>query len=162
MSAKTKFAALLALALFTATALYCLWLWQPQRQALKHQQTLLTAAGKRNWNKVSSLIAENYSDRWGFSKSVALRESSEILRQFFFLEIKGETLATESADDSAVILQRITLDGKGTALAEMAKQEVNSRREPFRFEWKRQSWKPWDWQLTRVDHPQLRVRQPIF
>lgn len=162
MPSRTKLIALLALAGFVAAALYCLWLWQPERQAIKHQQTLLQAAGKRKWKKVSSLIAENYSDRWGFSKTVALRETSEVLRQFFVLEIKGEMFAIEPADDTIAIHQRITFDGKGTALAEMAKQEVNNLRQPFRFEWKRQSWKPWDWQLTRVDHPQLRARRQMF
>jgi hypothetical protein len=150
--------ALLFLALFTATALYSLWLWQPERQALKHQQSLLKAASNRNWKKVAALIGEEYKDQWGFDKKSAIREGREILRQFFVLEIQGETVAIEAGKNTIAILQRLTVDGKGTVVAEMVKGEVNKLRQPFHFEWKRQSWKPWDWQLVRTDNVELRIR----
>jgi len=146
------------LGLFLVIALLrCLWLWQPQRQVILHQDHLLDAAQERNWKRFDSFIAPNYSDRWGHDKAFLVRESSEVLRQFFGLTIQRQRIECRLNGNTAIVLDRLKLDGKGTALATMATSAVNDLHEPFTFEWKRQSWKPWDWALVSADQPELNL-----
>lgn len=151
-------------AAFAAVAwvLYCLWLWQPERQVLKHHEHFIKAAETRNWRRVEAFIDAGYSDRWGHDKAFVLRESREILRQFFALSIVSAVGSCDVIGHAATVSATLKMAGTGTPIAEMAKNEVNALRAPFVFEWKRQSWKPWDWKLTRVDHPQLRLHGEPF
>ena len=135
-----------------AVALYCLWLWQPERQVLKHQAHFLATAESRSWTKFASFIDPQYSDRWKHDKPFIVRETSEWLRQFFSLTIQSDVVSLDLSDARGTVTAHIKLDGNGTALATMAQNEVNAITEPFVFEWTRKSWKPWDWKLTRADN----------
>jgi len=154
--------ALASLALiFTSAVLGCFWLWQPERQVWKHQTHLLDAAENRSWSRFNSFIDPAYSDRWKHDKAFITRETREWLRQFFALTIRREVVSQEMPDSThAIIRARLRLEGNGTALAQMAQDEVNGITEAFVFEWTRKSWKPWDWQLTRADNPQLNIPPP--
>src|SRR5205823_669354 len=158
MSRRLKMQLALASLALAIIALYCLWLWQPERQVLKHHARLLHAAEARNWPKFGELIDAQYSDRWGHDKAFVVRESSNWLRQFFSLTIQNEIVQSEARDMRGSVSARLRLEGNGTALAQMAKDEVNSLDAPFVFEWTRKSWKPWDWRLTRADCADLRLR----
>ena len=155
----TKFRILLALSslLLCAIAIYDCWLWQPERQLFAHHAHFLTTAGDKNWTRFAGMIAPGYRDRWGHDKMSAVRESREVLRQFFTLTIQSEVLAHELHGEEGSVTARLKINGNGTALAEMARQEINCLSAPFVFTWTRQSWKPWDWQLTAVENPQLRL-----
>lgn len=137
--------------------LHALWLWQPARQVRLHQRHFLDAAENRRWSRFASFLDPAYTDRWGHDRAVVVRETSEVLRQFFALTIESEEWQCEIAGGRGTVTQRLRLEGNGTAIAQFAQQEVNALREPFVFTWKHASWKPWDWQLARVDHPQLRL-----
>jgi len=143
--------------LFVLIFLRCLWLWQPERQVLLHQDHLLDAAEIRNWKRFDQFIANNYADRWGHDKAFLVRESSEVLRQFFGLTIKRDRVECRVQGDRATVLDHLKLEGKGTPIAVLAASTVNELQEPFSFEWKRQSWKPWDWVLISADQPQLNL-----
>lgn len=138
-----------------ACALWCLWLWQPERQVLKHNASLIRAFEKRNWEKAGRLIDEKFADRWGHDRERVIRESREILRQFFAVEIAQESVTAFSDGSTGRVESRIRIKGSGTPIAQVAMQTVNGVQAPFRFEWARKSWKPWDWQLVSVDNPQL-------
>lgn len=141
-----------------AAALRCLWLWQPARQMELHQARLLDAAENKSWARFGDFIAPGYSDRWGHDKAFITRESREWLRQFFTLTILREGVSVEIPGGTrGVVRARLRLERNGTPLAQMAQDEVNAVTEPWIFEWTRQSWKPWDWQLTRADNPRLDI-----
>src|SRR5439155_4629668 len=118
-----------------AAAIYCLWLWQPERQVLKHQAHFLAAAESRSWTKFASFIDPQYSDRWKHDKLFIVRETSEWLRQFFSLTIQSDVVSLDVSDARGTVTAHIKLDGNGTALATMAQNEVNAIAEPFVFEW---------------------------
>jgi len=139
--------------------LFCLWLWQPERQVLKHNEHLLKAASSRNWTALAEFINEKYSDRWGHDKASALSDSREVLGQFFVLEITGESAGCSTDGLVATVSCRLKMSGKGSPLADIAVNEINALKTPFTFQWTRQSWKPWDWQLTRADNPDLNIPQ---
>lgn len=137
--------------------LFCLHLWQPERQVLKHHEHLLQAASDRNWKRLTEMMDEKYTDRWGHDRAGAIAESREVLSQFFALTITGEPGECVISGNIATLPAHLKLAGNGTAVAEMAVNEVNALTGPFVFEWTRKSWKPWDWKLTRVDNRQLNI-----
>lgn len=145
-----------------ALALYLLWLWQPGRQLLLHQRHFLAALEKRDWDRVTSFFDEGYGDRWGLDRQSAVRMTSEVLRQFFVVEILAEDLQGSVDSRHGVVYARIRLDGEGNAIAREAIHRVNALRKPFRFEWRHASWKPWDWRLVRVDQQELRIPRNAF
>jgi hypothetical protein len=149
--------ALASVLLLAALALYLLWLWQPERQVRLHTTHFLKNVERRKWETASRFIAGNYADRWGHDKEFVLRESREVFRQFLFLTIENRTLACDVLDQSATTRTVLKISGSGGPVAQLVMERVNTLREPFLFEWRRQSGAPWDWQLTRVDQPELNL-----
>jgi hypothetical protein len=137
--------------------LRCLWLWQPERQVLLHQEHLLDAAEKRDWRAFAAFIDPHYGDRWGHDKSSLLADSSEVLRQFLALTIQRDLRDCSVADGRATVRIRLKLQGTGGPIAAYAVAELEGMSEPFSFQWKKNSWKPWDWTLVAADQPQLRI-----
>ena len=146
-----------AAALMLSSAIYCLVLWQPERQVRLHQRNFLKAAEKRNWERLGEFVAADYSDRWGHDKEIVVQQAREALRQFLFLTLAQEERTPHVDGGTGISAGRLAVDGSGGPLAELVKQRVNSLAEPFTFHWQQQSWKPWDWQLIRVEQPELEV-----
>ena len=147
-----------AAALALATVIYCLVLWQPERQVRLHQRNFLRAAEKKKWERLAQFVAPDYSDRWGHDKEIVVQQAREALRQFLFLSIAQEERAAHVLDGKGTLAGRLAVEGSGGPLAEIVQQHVNSLSEPFTFHWQQRSWKPWDWKLVRVDQPELEVR----
>jgi hypothetical protein len=145
----------------TALILHAVWLWQPERQLRLHHQHFIAAAEDRDWKEFTGFIDDAFADRWGHDRPAVVRECSEILRQFFALSIKSEIIALKIEREKGEILSTLKLEGNGTPIAQYAMRAVNELNEPFTFEWRRKSWKPWDWRLVRADHPRLRVPDAI-
>jgi hypothetical protein len=147
--------ALAAASALPVIALCLLWLWQPERQVRLHTTHFLKKVEDRNWDKAALFIAGHYTDRWGHDKAFVVRESREVFRQFLFLTIENKTLACDLQGNSATTRTVVKITGSGGPLAQLVMERVNTLREPFVFEWRQQSGKPWDWQLTRIDQPEL-------
>ena len=142
-----------------AVAIFLALLWQPARQVRLHQEHFLRAVGKRNWADVGQFIGADYHDRWGHDKENVIAQAGQVFGQFLFCEFQSEERSLALADGTGTVLARLTLGGTGGPVAEYAKQRVNTLTEPFTFKWVRRSWKPWDWELTEVDQPQLEVSE---
>lgn len=137
--------------------IFCLQLWQPERQADLHTRHLLKAAGDRDWKKVAAFLDDGYADRWGHDKATAIGDARVALQQFFSLALTGESLTSEMREGRGIVSARLKMEGGGTAFAQEVKRAVNLLRTPFVFEWRRKSWKPWDWQLIRADNAELQI-----
>ena len=135
-------------------ALWLAWLWQPERQLRLHHEHLLKAVARRNWNSVSGFLADDYSDPWGGSKTETPGEGAEAFRSFFSLSVqeRGREMTREGR-----VTEHLHFTGGGTPLAEMVLDRGNSLAEPFVFTWVHRSSHPWDWQLRRVEQPELRL-----
>ena len=147
----------LAGVLFVAILLWLLWLWQPERQILMHNSSLVRAFEKRNWEKAEALIDPQYADRWGYNRERLLRDAREVFRQFFILEIRQESLLATTEEGAGTVSARIRVKGNGGPLAELVVQRVNQLNTSFQFKWVRQSWKPWDWRLIQVENAGLEL-----
>jgi len=131
--------------------------WQPARQVRAHTEKLLAAVESKDWKRLEKLIADDYSDPWGQDKAVMQQRVHEVFAQFFVIEIKAGEIAVEEADGQGIAKAPVSLVGRGGPIAELAVQRASTLREPFTFTWRQQSWKPWDWALTRVEQPELKL-----
>jgi hypothetical protein len=138
-------------------SLYLSWLWQPERQVRRHQAALIKAAEKRNWQDAGALVSDTYADRWEHDKEFVIDGSREVFRQFLFLTIQQEILASSVAGGVGRVEARLRISGSGSPIAQYAMAKVNTLTEPFTFTWIRPSWQPWRWRLTRFDHPKLEI-----
>ncbi|MES2572460.1 MAG: hypothetical protein V4710_20720 [Verrucomicrobiota bacterium] len=112
---------------------------------------------KRDWPRFSTFIADTYSDRWQHDKKFLLDEPRQVFQHFLLLSIQAEEVELVREPDTGVVTERLKLEGSGSPVAQMVMQTVNGLSEPFVFHWKKQNWKPWAWQLVRIDHPVLQV-----
>ncbi len=137
--------------------LHCFRLWQPERQIVLHTEHLLKAVGKRDWTGVARFVDESYADRWGHDKASAIGDARDAFQQFFSLSIAPESPSGVADRTRGVVTARLKLGGSGTAVAQSVKNYLNGLHAPFTFEWRRKSWKPWDWQLVRMDNAELEI-----
>lgn len=124
-----------------------------------HTAQILKKVERRNWAGVGNLLAENYTDRWGHDKASAAADAREAFRQFLFVTVENRTDWSEVVGDHGTTRTRIKISGSGGPGAQLVMERVNTLREPFVFEWRKMSWKPWDWQLLSLDHPELRTER---
>ncbi len=146
------------LALAVAAAVLCAglwlaWLWQPERQVRLHTAGLLKGIERRNWDKVQDLLADQYSDRWGHDKNFVVTGLRQVFGSFVFLKIEHQNLTVDATTGRT--RTRVKMSGQGSPIAQFVMVKVNGLTEPFTFTWEKRSGKPWDWQLTAVDHPTL-------
>jgi len=146
-----------AIVLLLGLAIFLVVLWAPERQIRLHQEHLLSAISDKNWARVASFIAEDYSDRWGHDKAFVTQAAREVFAQFFALELTMSQPVLSRRDQNGEVSGRLIAKGSGGPFAQMAIDKLQELREPFTFRWQKRSWKPWDWTLTRVDHPTLEV-----
>ncbi|HEV7867025.1 MAG TPA: hypothetical protein VGO90_05050 [Chthoniobacteraceae bacterium] len=147
--------ALISCAALLLLAGYLAWHWQPERQIREHTRQLLKAVERRKWDSMRTLLAENYSDRWGHDKEFVLKGCEQVFAQFLFLKVEHEVTAVDLATGCATT--RVKMSGQGGPAAQFVMSTVNGLPEPFRFFWEQRSGKPWDWHLVKVEQPTLEV-----
>lgn len=106
---------------------------------------------------MAGLIAADYGDRWQQDKATVVAQCREVFTQFVTLTIGRDLRGLRAGSGTWLISEKITLRGIGGPLAMAARDAVNSLRAPFIMEWRRRSWKPWDWELKSVAHPELEL-----
>lgn len=146
-------------AALVALALFLLWLWQPERQVRLHTSHFLKKVERRNWEAAGKMMADDYRDRWEHDKEEALAGARGAFRQFMFVTVENRTDSAEIAPDSGTTRTVVKISGSGGPLAQMVMDRVNTLRNPFVFSWRHASWKPWDWELTSVDQPELNTER---
>lgn len=142
-------AALLALAIWLA------WLWQPERQIRLHTAHLLGGIERRSWKRVGDFLADDYSDRWGHDKAFVIEGLRQVFGNFLFLRIEHRVIRASVSGSEGACEAQVKISGQGGPIAQLVATKVNGLAEPFTFTWRQRSGWPWDWDLSRVDHPTL-------
>lgn len=137
-----------------AVGIYLFQLWTPERQVELHSGNLLAAIAENDAPALRDFLADSYQDDWGHDKGAVLSR----LRQVVPYATRGGQLvplgAVVRADSTEGEWRaRITIEADANELTAPLIGHVNAVREPFVLQWRRQSWKPWDWQLVRVSNP---------
>jgi hypothetical protein len=140
-----------------ALAIWLVWWSRPERQVRRAQNRLLSALESRDYPALAGLMADDYRDGWEHDKANVLRRAPQVFDQFVLLDVDGEIRGVQDEGATWVVQQKIVVKGLGGALGMYARDDVNRLKEPFTMRWRQRSWKPWDWELTRVEQPELRI-----
>ena len=141
-----------------AFTIWLVWWCQAERQVRRAQKRLLNAVESRDYTALANLLAHDYRDGWENDKTFVLTQSPRVLDAFIMLDVEGEIRSTEDAGGGDWwVRQKIVIKGLGGGLGMYARDKVNALNEPFSMKWRKRGWKPWDWELTRIEQPELRI-----
>ena len=146
---------IMAVALLAGTT-FAVVEFQSERQLNKAFERLLSAVEARDWKRVEAITTVDYADQWGMNRTQALEIGSEIFRHFLVVEITISDLSLSVDDeDLGEVRAVLRVSGNGTAIAQSVMAEANQLQNPFVFQWRKGSWKPWDWKLVSVSQSEV-------
>ena len=182
MRAEFRIGLVLGLAAAVAISLYCVWLWEAERQVVRHTENLFHKIEQKNWSAVADFIADDYVDQWREDRALVLERMRLVLGNGHHLRINATEVDCKIDNGVGVWRGRITMepagaerhgrgsprglasgdasqsiDGDDSELIAAAKQQLNSLTAPFELQWRHVSGKPWDWKLVRVSNPELEI-----
>ncbi len=131
--------------------------WRPSRQVRLHQAHFLRAVEDRQWKRAGAFLAGDYHDQWGQDRSAVLARLPQVFGDFAALGVLAEDSRLRWRGGEAMAEARLRIVGTGGPVAQVVMRGAAELTAPFTFEWRRQSWRPWDWGLAGVRQPQLTV-----
>jgi hypothetical protein len=137
--------------------LYCVWLWQPQRQIDRHTKNLLHGIEQKNWSRVADLIGTDYADQWGNDRALVLERMRLVAGYGHHLRFNAIDANCKIDNSVGLWRGRIVIDSDDAELVAVVKERVNSLTTPFELQWRHVSRKPWDWKLVRVSNLELEI-----
>lgn len=138
-------------------AFYCVWLWQQERQIVRHTENLFRRIEQKNWSGFADLVAVDYADQWGNDRALLLERMRLVLGYSRQVHLHVSDSNCKIDNGVGIWRGRITIEGDDSDLVAAAKQQVNSLTAPFELRWRKVSDKPWDWKLVRVSNPDLEI-----
>jgi hypothetical protein len=133
-------------------------LWQPARQVSLHTEHLLRDVAEKRWARIEKFVAADYQDDWGHDRASALARLRQVLSYTRNARIEPSVPIVRVGEGEGSWRARITFEADPNEVTDLIRSRVNALEEPFDLRWRRQSWKPWDWQLVRVSNPALELR----
>jgi hypothetical protein len=136
-----------------------LWLthlWSAEKQVQLHSEHFLRQIENRNTDGAGSFVAANYHDDWGNDRALFLTRLRFVLNSVSRLTTQTDEPEITTASD-ATWKARIRINAAGTELAFEINRRINGLTTPFEFQWRRESWKPWDWKLVGIRNPSLQI-----
>ena len=137
-------------------------LWGTENQVRLHTEHFLQRIEERDWAGAGNHLAINYRDDWGDDRQLMINRLRLGLRFFSSLGITPKNPQIHLEASAASWKGRIELSGSGDEMAPQAINEINRLTTPFELRWEKQSWKPWDWKLTKVSNEELRLPAEIY
>ncbi|TVR50569.1 MAG: hypothetical protein EA425_09495 [Puniceicoccaceae bacterium] len=140
------------------------WYGDTDRQLERRWEAMVNRVEAKSWRGVARLMAEDYEDPYGFDRETLISYARRTMVHFRRLEVRLESQSIERDGDTARITALVRLEGDGSPLARAIAAEVNRSFSPTEFVWRRQSWKPWDWQVVSFSNPEFdlsRYREPF-
>jgi hypothetical protein len=138
-------------------ALFCLWLWQPERQVNRHTENLLRKLERKDWAGVGDFVDPSYADQWGDDRSLVIERLRAAFGYVRNLRVTATDATCAIENGRAIWRGKIRISAEAGELGIFAEQRLNSLASPFELEWRRASGKPWDWKLVRVGNPELEI-----
>jgi hypothetical protein len=137
--------------------IYLFQLWQPDRQVHLHSIHLAEALEENDWDDVEEFLAADYADQWGHDRATVLTRLRQVLHYARNLRIDAQQTITSAAGPDGKWRALIKLEADDNEIAAIIKGRINVLEEPFELNWRRESWKPWDWKLVRVSNAALEL-----
>lgn len=140
-----------------AVGAYLLQLWQPDRQVELHSVHLLHAIEQKDWSSIGEFIDPAYRDQWQHDRATLLLRIRAVLQYTRNLHLEPRAPLVVATDSGPQWRARIIVSGDDNDVTTMIKARVNPLQEPFRLQWRQQSWKPWDWKLISASNEALQL-----
>jgi hypothetical protein len=130
------------------------WL-SPARGVERSFDHLLKAIADNDPATLERLFGADYEPSLGRDRAVTLRLAAEIRGQFATCTMRREQseLLLEPSKQSATTRALVRVGGQGSPVARAIVEVSAATPTPAVFKWRRNSWKPWDWRLVGIDHP---------
>jgi hypothetical protein len=135
------------------------WFYDPDRQLARAWSGLLRAVDARNTTRLGRLLAEDYHDRWGYTRGELLDDARLAFFQFQTLQLTAENVRIDRDGNSATVTAQLRVDASGNHVIDQARVRVNSLFTPFTFSWRRENGVFGAWHLVTFDHPELDLTQ---
>lgn len=158
----SRFPRWLYLALFAAGVVLGAWRvysWAPERHVPAKFDTFVERVEADRWSMAGWIVADTYSDRWGYDKESLVESGRSAFRHFQWLELRRGAETWTFAPGTATVSLTLDLRGEGNQLATVAKDTAATATEPFTFTFRKTGAMPWNWQLVSIDQPQLRIER---
>ena len=140
-----------------AIGLYCVRLWQAERQVARHTENLFHRIEQKNWTGVGDLIADDYSDQWNNDRALFLERMRLMLGYGRHFRLTASNVTCNIDNGVGFWRGKIEIESDDAELVAIAKERVDSLTTPFEFQWRQVSRKPWDWKLVRVSNAELEI-----
>lgn len=136
-------------------AAFATWQLRPERRLHRSWQKLIDVVEARHARALGTLLADDYSDRWGYRKSTLVQDARLAFFHFDAIAIRVEQQEIRIDGDRATITALLRVEVRGTERATEARVAANSLFSPFTFEWRRAATFPWAWELATFDQPEF-------
>jgi hypothetical protein len=138
-------------------AFFLTWLWRPEHQVSRHSENLLRAMQHKDWRRMADFVASDYKDQWGGDRALLLARTREVFQYLRNIRITASNPSVRFDDGTAHWQSKILVGGAGDEMMTVLKERLNSLTTPFDLEWRRISWRPWDWKLMSVSNAELTI-----
>jgi hypothetical protein len=145
------------IALLVSVGVCLVWLYRPEHQVRLHTENFLHAIDGRNWELVTSFIADDYHDQWNNDRIRLVERMREGFRWVRESRITVSNATVQVDMPRAIWIGRIILYSSDDGVMEVLDERINKLPTPFELEWRRLSGKPWDWKLMRVVNPGFEI-----
>lgn len=131
------------------------WL-SPVRGVERAWGKLVDGVAENDFKDVTSVVALDYKDGWGLNRDEVITLAQTVRRHFIVCTINRHPHKVEMAEDrrSATVKSVLRVNGSGSPVAQAIIQVSAQTEAETVFEWRRRSWKPWDWKLVSVANPE--------
>jgi hypothetical protein len=150
---------LVLLLLSMAIGATLVWYFHPDRSLARAWQDLVSSVEARNSLALRSLLADDYSDRWGYDRDTLVLEARLAFRNFERLRVTATEVEVRRRGDTATLKAIIRIEAEGTPSVADARAAVNGLFSPFEFSFRREPGFPWSWKLTGFDQPEFHLER---
>ena len=141
---------------------YLIWLWQPERQVRLHTAHLINALEQNDWGDFAEFVSASYVDQWKQDQQFLLARVSQVAVSTPNLRLEVHEWPVTIGAGEATWSARIKVDADPGELTALIKERVNGIETPFQLRWRKESWKPWDWQLVWVGNESLELSTGFY
>jgi hypothetical protein len=144
-----------------ALGIYLFQLWTPERQVELHSRDLLSALESGDASALDAFLSETYADDWGQDKALVLSRLRQVMRYGSDARLAADGARVTVAGTEGEWRARIVIEADANELTAPMLAHVNGVTEPWVLQWRRESWKPWDWQLVCISNPSFELPRSL-
>ena len=137
--------------------IYLIQLWKPERQIELHSLRLLRAIEQNDAAALGDFVDPTYRDQWQHDRALLLARVRAVVCYTRHLHLEPREPIIIPTANGPEWRARITVTGDPNEVMTVITERINPLKQPFRLEWRQQSWKPWDWKLIRASNEELEL-----